>query len=51
VGEYGVPKGVLTDRGRHYTTGRRTTRFERELGKDRVKHIKSQVHSALHTSP
>jgi transposase InsO family protein len=44
VGEYGVPKEVLTDRGRQYTTWRGTTRFERELGKDRVRHIKSQAH-------
>lgn len=44
VGEYGVPKEVLTDRGRQYTNWRGTTRFERELGKDRVKHIKSQAH-------
>jgi transposase InsO family protein len=47
VGEYGVPKEVLTDRGRQYTTWRGTTRFERELGKDRVKHIKSQAHHPM----
>jgi hypothetical protein len=42
-----VPKGVLTDRGRQYTNWRGTTRFERELGKDRVKHIKSQAHHPM----
>jgi len=47
VGEYGVPKEVLTDRGRQYTNWRGTTRFERELGKDRVKHMKSQAHHPM----
>jgi transposase InsO family protein len=47
VGEYGVPKEMLTDRGRQYTTWRGTTKFERELGKDRVKHIKSQAHHPM----
>jgi transposase InsO family protein len=47
VGEYGVPKEVLTDRGRQYTNWRGTTRFERELGKDRGKHIKSQAHHPM----
>jgi len=47
VGEYGVPKEVLTDRGRQYTNWRGTTRFERELGKDRVKHIRSQAHHPM----
>ena len=47
VGEYGVPKEVLTDRGRQYSNWRGTTRFERELGKDRVKHIKSQAHHPM----
>jgi hypothetical protein len=37
----------LTDRGRQYTNWRGTTRFERELGKDRVKHIKSQAHHPM----
>ena len=47
VGEYGVPKEVLTDRGRQYTNWRGRTRFERELGKDRVRHIKSQAHHPM----
>jgi transposase InsO family protein len=47
VGEYGVPKEVLTDRGRQYTNWRGTTRFERELRKDGVKHIKSQAHHPM----
>ena len=47
VGEYGVPKEMLTDRGRQYTNWRGTTKFERELGKERVKHIKSQAHHPM----
>jgi len=47
IGEYGVPKEVLTDRGRQYTNWRGSTRFERELGKDRVRHIKSQAHHPM----
>src|SRR5512136_1833185 len=47
IGEYGVPKEMLTDRGRQYTTWRGTTRFEREIGKDRIRHIKSQPHHPM----
>jgi hypothetical protein len=47
IGEYGVPKEMLTDRGRQYTNWRGTTRFEREIGKDRVRHIKSQAHHPM----
>ena len=47
VGEYGVPKEMLTDQGRQYTNWRGSTRFEREIGKDRVKHIKSQAHHPM----
>ena len=47
IGEYGVPKEMLTDRGRQYTNWRGSTRFERELGKDRIKHIKSQAHHPM----
>ncbi len=47
VGEYGVSKEMLTDRGRQYTNWRGSTRFERELRKDRVRHIKSQAHHPM----
>jgi transposase InsO family protein len=47
ISEYGVPKEVLTDRGRQYTNWRGSTRFERELQKDRVRHIKSQAHHPM----
>ncbi|MEI7902166.1 MAG: DDE-type integrase/transposase/recombinase [bacterium] len=47
VGEYGVPCEMLTDNGRQYTAWRGNTRFEQELKKDRVKHIKSQPHHPM----
>ena len=47
VGEYGVPKEMLTDNGRQYTNWRGTTRFEAELQKDRVAHIKSRPHHPM----
>jgi transposase InsO family protein len=47
VGEYGVPKEMLTDNGRQYTNWRGTTRFEKELIKDRVKHIRSRPHHPM----
>lgn len=47
IGEYNVPKEMLTDNGRQYTNWRGTTRFEHELRKDRVKHIKSQPHHPM----
>lgn len=45
--EYGVPKEMLTDNGRQYTNWRGTTRFEKELKKDRVKHIRSRPHHPM----
>jgi len=45
--EYGVPKEMLTDNGRQYTNWRGTTRFEAELKKDRIKHIRSQPHHPM----
>jgi len=42
--EYGVPKEMLTDNGRQYTNWRGKTRFEMELQKDKVKHLRSQPH-------
>jgi len=47
ISEYGVPKEMLTDNGRQYTNWRGTTRFEKELKKDRVKHIKSRPHHPM----
>jgi transposase InsO family protein len=47
IGEYGVPKEMLTDNGRQYTNWRGTTRFEAELKKERVAHIKSRPHHPM----
>ncbi len=47
VSEYGVPKEMLTDHGRQYTSWRGKTRFEQELQKDRIRHIKSQPHHPM----
>ena len=47
LGEYGVPKEILTDNGRQYSNWRGTTRFERELQKDRIKHIRSRPHHPM----
>lgn len=45
--EYNPPKEMLTDNGRQYTTWRGTSRFELELKKDRIHHIKSQPHHPM----
>ena len=42
MGEYQPPKEMLTDNGRQYTAWRGKSRFEGELQKDRVIHIKSR---------
>ena len=47
VGEYGVPKEMLTDNGRQYTNWRGKTRFEQELAKERIRHIRSQPHHPM----
>ena len=46
-GEYNPPKEMLTDNGRQYTNWRGVTKFERELKKDRIKHLKSQPHHPM----
>jgi len=45
--EYNCPKEMLTDNGRQYTNWRGKTRFESEMTKDRVKHIKSSPHHPM----
>lgn len=47
AGEYNPPKEMLTDNGRQYTNWRGTSRFEAEMKKDRVKHIKSRPHHPM----
>ncbi|HET6515253.1 MAG TPA: DDE-type integrase/transposase/recombinase [Thermodesulfovibrionales bacterium] len=45
--EYNPPKEMLTDNGRQYTSWRGNSRFELELKKDRIRHIKSQPHHPM----
>ena len=45
--EYNPPKEMLTDNGRQYTTWRGKSRFEGELRKDKIHHIKSQPHHPM----
>ena len=47
VGEYGVPREMLTDNGRQYTAWRGVTKFEQELKKDKVHHLRSQPHHPM----
>jgi transposase InsO family protein len=47
VGEFGVPREMLTDNGRQYATWRGTTRFQQEMQKDRIHHIRSQPHHPM----
>jgi len=47
IGETGVPAEMLTDNGRQYTNWRGETKFEKELKKERVKHIKSRPHHPM----
>ena len=45
--EYNPPKEMLTDNGRQYTSWHGTSRFEAELKKDKIHHIKSQPHHPM----
>jgi transposase InsO family protein len=44
VAAYGAPREMLTDNGRQYASWRGTTKFQRELKRDHVKHIRSSPH-------
>jgi transposase InsO family protein len=46
-GEYGVCKEMLTDNGRQYANWRGSTRFEQELKKERIRHIRSRPHHPM----
>ncbi|NJD57434.1 MAG: transposase [Nitrospirae bacterium] len=45
--EYNPPREMLTDNGRQYTSWRGKSRFEGELKKDRIQHIKSRPHHPM----
>lgn len=45
--EYNPPKEMLTDNGRQYTSWHGKSRFEGELKKDKIHHIKSQPHHPM----
>src|SRR5712664_1250092 len=42
IAKYGVPKEILTDNGRQYTVWRGSTRFEEELRRQGIRHLKSR---------
>jgi len=44
VGEFGTPREMLTDNGRQYANWRGKTKFQKELDKDHVHHIRSSPH-------
>jgi transposase InsO family protein len=45
--EYNPPKEMLTDNGRQYTSWRGNSRFEGEMKKDKIHHIKSRPHHPM----
>jgi transposase InsO family protein len=45
--EYNPPKEMLTDNGRQYTSWHGKSRFEAELRKDKIHHIKSRPHHPM----
>jgi transposase InsO family protein len=47
VGEFGVPREMLTDNGRQYASWRGLTRFQQEMQKDKVHHIRSRPHHPM----
>lgn len=46
-GEYGAPKEMLTDNGRQYVSWRGHTKFQLEMKRDRIHHIRSQPHHPM----
>jgi transposase InsO family protein len=45
--EYNPPREMLTDNGRQYTSWRGNSRFETEMKKDKIHHIKSRPHHPM----
>lgn len=46
-GEYGAPKEMLTDNGRQYVSWRGHTKFQLEMKRDRIHHIRSHPHHPM----
>jgi transposase InsO family protein len=44
TGEFGVPREMLTDNGRQYASWRGVTKFQQELKRDHIHHIRSSPH-------
>ncbi len=44
VGAHGVPKEMLTDNGRQYASWHGKTKFQQELARNRIQHIRSRPH-------
>jgi len=44
---YGPPKEMLTDNGRQYASWRGKTKFQQEMQKDRIHHLRSQPHHPM----
>ena len=47
ISEYKIPKEMLTDNGRQYSSWRGNTRFQREIKKDKIHHIRSAPHHPM----
>ena len=47
TGAFGLPKEMLTDNGRQYASWRGMTKFQKELKKDHIHHIRSSPHHPM----
>ena len=47
VGDHGLPKEMLTDNGKQYAAWRGKSKFQLELAKDRIHHIRSAPHHPM----
>lgn len=47
VGDHGTPKEMLTDNGKQYAAWRGKSRFQAEMAKDRIQHIRSAPHHPM----
>lgn len=47
VADYGAPKELLSDNGRQYASWQGKTKFQQELAKERVHHIRSAPHHPM----